>query len=339
MRPGATDGRAAGRSGGQFIALTLLLSASPADRLSAQNQPLNSGALFLVFPVGAEAVGMGQTGVALDGRSEAAFWNPAGLATLENKEFTLHTATLAAGRTHAVSAYFPSARLGVIGGAVYLVDYGDLEATDSSGATVGRLSPRNFELLASYATALGGAVELGVNYKLVQFRTDCSGNCGDAPSGEGVTHALDVGGQFALGPARALRIGVALRHIGFALQVQNKEQADPLPARLAVGARYRIALRPLGDDGERLDLRVAADFDSPWGNYEDAEMRLGFDLGFRDLVRLRGGYAFVEDGLSGPSVGLGVASGSIGVDLARSFLSGTELVVPNPTFFSFRVSF
>ncbi|MGH7645402.1 MAG: PorV/PorQ family protein [Gemmatimonadales bacterium] len=322
-----------------MLAVAVLLTARPAARLSAQGQPLNSGALFLVFPVGAEAVGMGQTGVALDGRGEAAFWNPAGLATLEDKEFALHTATLAAGRTHVVSAYFPSSRLGVLGGAVYLVDYGDLESTDSSGATVGRLSPRNFEFLASYATTLGGAVALGINYKLVQFRTDCSGTCGEAPSGDGVTHALDLGGQFALGPAHALRIGVALRHVGFALQVQNKEQADPLPARLAVGARYRIALRPLGDDGERLDLRVAADFDSPWGSYEDAEMRLGFDLGFREFVRLRGGYAFVEDGLSGPSVGLGVTSGSIGVDLARSFLSGTELVVSNPTFFSFRVAF
>ncbi len=339
MRRARTDGWWDRRTVGRPLLVAALLSLDPCTCLVAQSQPLNSGALFLIFPVGAEAVGMGQTGVALDGRSEAVFWNPAGLATLEEREFALHTATLAAGRTHVVSAYFPSSRLGVIGGAVYLVDYGDLESTDSSGATVGRLSPRNFELLASYATAVGGTVALGVNYKLVQFRNDCSGNCGEAPSGEGVTHALDLGGQFALGPAQALRIGVALRHIGFALQVQNKEQADPLPARLAVGARYRIGLRPLGDDGERLDLRVAADFDSPWGNYEDAEMRLGFDLGFRELIRVRGGYAFVEDGLSGPSVGVGVASGSIGVDLARSFLSGTELVVSNPTFFSFRVTF
>jgi hypothetical protein len=38
-------------------------------------------------------------------------------------------------------------------------------------------------------------------------------------------------------------------------------------------------------------------------------------------------------------VGLGVESGSIGIDLARAFLAGSDLQVENPTFFSFRVSF
>jgi hypothetical protein len=33
---------------------------------------------------------------------------------------------------------------------------------------------------------------------------------------------------------------------------------------------------------------------------------------------VRAGYAFVRDGLSGPSVGLGVESGSLGVVLARA---------------------
>jgi hypothetical protein len=54
---------------------------------------------------------------------------------------------------------------------------------------------------------------------------------------------------------------------------------------------------------------------------------------------VRGGYAFVHQGLSGPSIGLGVATGAIGVDLARMFLTGTDLVIPNPTFLSFRVQF
>jgi hypothetical protein len=43
--------------------------------------------------------------------------------------------------------------------------------------------------------------------------------------------------------------------------------------------------------------------------------------------------------LSGPSVGLGVESGSLGVDFARAFLTGSDLQVESPTFFSFRVTF
>src|SRR5213594_1655988 len=325
MRQRTSDGRADWRTGGPVVPLALLLlSACPPVRLSAQELPTNAGALFLLFPVGAQAVAMGQTAAALDGRGEAAFWNPAGLATMERSEVALNTASLAAGATHALTAYFPSRGLGVLGGAVYLVDYGDLERTDGAGNTIARIAPRNIEFLASYATALAGSVTLGINYKLIEFVVDCSGDCSNFPNGHGVTHALDVGGQFTVGPAGALRVGVAVRNVGFKLQVNNRDQADALPARLVVGAAYRILLPGAGGlaQAERLDLKVAADVDSPWGSYGDSEMRVGIDVGYQRLLRLRGGYAFVRDGLSGPSVGMGVTTGSIGVDLARAFLTG-----------------
>src|SRR5580765_4576678 len=195
----------------------ILLASIVAAPLRAQELPLNAGALFLVFPVGAQAVGMGQTATAASGRGEAAFWNPAGLATLSEEEFSLHSATLVAGKSHVLGAYFPSRGIGVIGGAVYLVDYGDLERTDINGNTIARIAPRNFEFMASYATTLTGAFVFGVSYKLVQFRVDCSGDCRDFPAGMGATHALDFGGQFSVGagPGGPLRIGIALRNVGF----------------------------------------------------------------------------------------------------------------------------
>jgi hypothetical protein len=327
--------------GGWLVVAAVLLSAHPTIRLSAQEPPLNAGALFLVFPVGAQAVGMGQTATAAAGRGEAAFWNPAGLATLSEDEFALHSATLVAGRSHVLAAYFPSRGIGVIGGAVYLVDYGDLDRTDNNGNTIARIAPRNFEFLASYATSLTGSFVFGVSYKLVQFRVDCSGDCRDFPAGTGATHALDFGGQFTVGPGGPLRLGVALRNVGFRLQVQNQAQADALPTRLAVGALYELRLRPGAGRAldQAFDLKLAADVDSPWGQMGQSETRVGLDIGYQRLVRVRAGYAFVQDGLSGPSLGLGVESGSLGVDLARAFLTGSELQVESPTFFSFRVTF
>ena len=310
-------------------------------RLPAQDAPLNAGALFLAFPVGARSVGMGQTALGAEGRGEAAFWNPAGLATLEGKEFALQSATLVAGRTTVLSAYFPSRGIGVLGGAAYLVDYGDEPHTDNEGNTIGRVATRNLELLASYATILPGSVVFGLSYKLVQFRVDCTGDCRGVPAGLGTTHAIDVGGQFQVGEGGPLRVGVAVRNLGFKLQVQNKPQADPLPTRLAIGALYRVVLPALDvrAPGERFDLMIAADLDSPWGHAGASEMRVGVDIGYERLVRVRAGYAFVRDGLSGPSVGVGLENGSIGVDLARMFLTGSDLLVENPTFFSFRVLF
>src|SRR5438874_3356287 len=341
MRRKAFDGWAVGRLGGWVLPIAFLfLTAKPPNRLAAQ-EPLNAGALFLVFPVGAQAVGMGQTATAAEGRGEAAFWNPAGLATLSDDEFALHSATLVAGRSHVLGAYFPSHGIGVIGGAVYLVDYGDLDRTDANGNTIARIAPRNLEFIASYATSLAGSFVFGLSYKLVQFRVDCSGDCRDFPSGTGATHALDLGGPFRVGAGGPLRFGIALRNIGFRLQVQNQAQADPLPTRLAIGAQYDVHFRPPSGAplNQAFDLKLAADLDSPWGQVGQSETRLGLDVGYQRLVRVRAGYAFVQDGLSGPSVGLGVESGSLGVDIARAFLTGSDLQTESPTFFSFKVTF
>src|SRR5213594_4747060 len=236
MRRNTSDGRSDRRTVGRRLGLVLgMLSVSLTVRLSGQELANNSGALFLLFPVGAQAVAMGQTAATLDGRGEAAFWNPAGLATIERGELALNSASLAAGATHALTVYYPSHRFGVLGGAVYLVDYGDLDRTDSASNTIGRISPRNFEFLASYATELAGSFTFGVNYKLVEFVVDCSGDCTGVPSSRGVTHAIDVGGQVAVGPTGALRVGVAVRNVGFRLQVNNRDQADARSEERRVG--------------------------------------------------------------------------------------------------------
>src|SRR5690242_148736 len=326
---------------GWRTAIVLLVpSTFSTTRAAAQDQPLNAAALFLLFPVGATTVGMGQTAAAADGHGEVVFQNPAGVASMSSSEFALHTATLAAGPTNALTAFFPRHGIGVFGATLYLADYGDLELTDSTGTTNGRLASRNLAFLATYATQLTGSVSLGVSYKLVEFAVTCSGACQSVPAGQGVTHALDLGGQFTVGTDHALRIGVALRNVGFPLQVNNRDQADPLPTRLTVGATYRVQLRPIDDSvADRFDVRMAADVESPWRQTGNPDIRLGVDVGYREMVRVRGGYAFVHQGLSGPSIGLGVATGAIGVDLARMFLTGTDLVTPNPTFLSFRVEF
>src|ERR687888_1158119 len=106
MRRRISEGRSDRRTVGRRVLLAVLLSVSPTVRPSdAQDLANNSGALFLLFPVGAQAVAMGQTGAGLEGRGEAAVWNPAGLATMERSEFALNTASLAAGPAHALTAY------------------------------------------------------------------------------------------------------------------------------------------------------------------------------------------------------------------------------------------
>src|SRR6266480_4336253 len=90
------------------VALAVLLSAAVSLRLSAQaiapDGTQNAGGLFLLFPVGARAVGMGQSAVALDGGGEAVFWNPSGLANMEHCEFPLHSPSFVPAPTDALAS-------------------------------------------------------------------------------------------------------------------------------------------------------------------------------------------------------------------------------------------
>jgi len=318
----------------------------------------NSGALFLSLPIGAQAVGMGQTAVTMEGRGEAVFWNPAGLATMQSSEFAVENASLAAGNAHALTAYFPAHSFGVFGGAVYLLDYGSLDRTDSTNNVVAQIAPRNLEFLASYSAEIAGSLTLGINYKLVQTRLSCSGDCEAVASSQGTAHGFDLGGQLNVGPDGALRLGVALKNIGLKLP----DQADPLPARLVLGALYRLGAHVAGSGAARpragtppnpggeataangtgnggIDVEVAADLDSPWRGEGESQMRFGVDVGYQRLVRVRGGYAFAGSGVSGPSFGMGLSSGAIGFDLARTFASSSDFIDDNPTFFTFHLTF
>jgi len=293
--------------------------------LAAQttNDVIAAGAAFLLFPVGGRAAALGQTGAASRGSAEAAFWNPAGLATLERNEVALHHASTFVSENTALSGYIASRRLGVVGLAGYLVDYGTQEITRGPGQVTGRISLKNLEMLASYATEITGALTFGLNYKLIQFRHECSGDCGVFPSVAGTTHGLDVGMQYGFGAKEALRLGAAVQHAGFPLQLENRDQADPLPTRVQFGASYETALPPV-EGAEPARVRVLMDVQEPWGRYTNPDLRIGAELSYGETIQLRGGYAWLHSESSGASLGAGLRLGRVLLDFARLFYaSGT----------------
>ena len=308
----------------RLFSLAALVALCAAKPISAQQtaDPESGGGAFLLLPVGARATALGQAAAADWGSTEAIFWNPAGLAVSDQHEVAVHFASTFISDNTALVGSFAAGQLGVLGFAAYLVDYGSQEVVGGRGVSVGRISPKNVELLASYATALGAGVSVGVNYKLIQLRQDCSGQCSAFPSVAGTTHGVDMGLQYAVAGSDAFRLGFAVRHAGFKLQLRNEGQADPLPTRVQVGAIYRVLLPRMRGTDERFDARLLVDVDDEWGEYDDLDWRIGLDLGLRDLVRFRTGYAFLDSQSRGPSVGVGIRVGRIAIDLARvSFVS------------------
>ncbi len=318
-------------------ALGLLLAVASPLRGQEVADPEGGGATFLLIPVGGRAAALGQAAVADGGSSEAAFWNPAGLALLPKSELAIHHASAFVSNNTAVAGDVTAHRLGVIGASAYLVDFGDQELVTGPGTVEGRLSLKNIELVASYATELAGALAFGLNYKLIQFRQDCSGNCtGAFRTVVGTTHAVDVGLQYAFGANEDLRVGVAVQHAGFKLQLENRDQADPLPTRVQVGAVYRVELpRPVGVE-EGLDARFLLDLQDAWGRFDNPDVRVGLDLGYGDLVRIRTGYAFLHSESRGPSIGVGLRFGRVAMDFARIFFDSSNF--DEPVYITLRTS-
>ena len=318
----------------------MLLAAGRAQPARAQSASAGiEGGAFLLVPVGARAVALGQAATADGGSSEAVFWNPAGLATLTKGEFAIYHYDAFFGSGDAIAIAVPSSRLGTFALTAYLVNYGDLAVTraDLGPQPVGQISPRNVELMASYATDLGG-LAAGITYKLVQFRVDCTGDCSQVPTASGTTNAVDLGVQYTFGGWRPVVVGVSLRNLGFNLQVNNRAQADPLPTRLSVGVSAEL-MRP-AEGAQGLDARVLADVQ---GTVLEGPLTtvtlVGVESGVGEALRLRLGYAFLDSNARGPSLGIGVKFGSIAFDLARTFNSAQDVGETEPVHISFRVIF
>jgi hypothetical protein len=273
----------------------------------------------LLLPVGARASALGQAGIADGGSSESVYWNPAGLARLDGGELAVHFASTFASNNTAIGGALPIGGLGVVGVSAYLVDFGSQEVTLTPGPAQGRISVKNIEILGSYATEIVSRLSFGLNYKLIQFRQDCSGDCGTAPDVAGTSQAVDAGLQYGFGASEAVRVGIAVKHAGFKLQVQNRDQADALPTRVELGVSYRMQLRPATETNEALSARFLADLHNEWGTYDNPDARLGVELAYGEFVSIRSGYAILQSQSSGPSIGIGVRVGRIAVDFARIF--------------------
>ncbi|HEX2718959.1 MAG TPA: PorV/PorQ family protein [Gemmatimonadaceae bacterium] len=325
------------RSSGRLIAaLALVASALPSTPAAGQ-EPASEGALFLLLPIGARAVGTGQAIVADRPGGEAIWWNPSALAHAERTEAAIHHSQSIVATGDAVTIVVPSALLGVIAVGANILNFGKQEVRDTVG-TLGVLLPRNIVYTASYATPVGRWLSAGAAYKIVQLRLDCSGGCAGIPTVSASSSAIDAGIQGSLARWAPVDVGIALRNVGPRLQVNDRDQADPLPTRLQVGVSATI---PQVKRATR-DLALRVNLDAlDRVRFNTPSLRLGATLDYRDRAYLRGGFLSERgagDG-EGPSIGFGITSGSLSVDIARIMRGLSAESGEPPTFVSLRYSF
>jgi len=276
----------------------------------------SEGAEFLLLPVGARAVGMGGAVTGMRGTGELVLWNPASVASMtEGRLLFNHSDGAFDTRSEVLALLLPAAGIGTFAATYYLVDFGELASTDAGGTVQGTINFRNQEFLLSFSRPLVGALEAGVNYKLIQLVFRCDGTCADQRSFTRTTHAVDLGLIYSDLGGLPLSVGGSIRHLGFALQGRSEE--DPLPTRVRVGVAYH-ALTGLSSDST-VSLAVALDLEDRWRELGDPDVMVGSELGVRDRFFVRAGYAFLDTGLGGPSLGVGLTYDWFYVDLSRGF--------------------
>jgi hypothetical protein len=288
----------------------------------------NSGALDLLFPIGARSVGMG-TAVVTEQGSEAVWWNPAGLARMPKPEFALDHFDTFALKGDAVSFVLPSAPVGVFAITARLFDYGLIAGRDTNENPTGDRPNRTVVLGGTFSTAFGSALNAGVTYRY--FR-------GEHDDETYATSTVDLGLQLTPFAKTPLSFGVEVRNLGLSVQVHDKPQADPPPTRLHLGASWAPQFAQLPAElTTRFTVEGVTD-----ASLGEREIRVGGQATYatgpsRLMVRAGFVHAETESLLSGPSLGVGLVNGRVQLDLSRIFDPVSSGLGSPPTYISIRV--
>ena len=298
----------------------------------------SEGALFLLLPVGAEAVSLGRAMTASTS-AESAFWNPAGLSSLTQSELLVMRGDPLAGKSTAVSWLISRQPLGVLGFSYHLLDGGEQALVDDQQNVRGTISIRSHIGIVSVATHLASWLDVGLNMKIVRFNLNCRGQCDDAGV-QASGWAGDVGFQSQPFADVPLRFGAMLAHFGPKFQVVNAEQADPLPTRIRLSAAYDVLqyFSPAAD----LALWIRVEVEDRWRRPgESRSFYVGTELvaGSTDVIFLRASRASGEINQTAEiAFGLGLRYEGFELALARSFTSSI-VEDSEPVYVSFGIRF
>jgi hypothetical protein len=297
---------------------SVALSAILAGGAHAQEGVTGSeGALFLLLPTGAQAVGMGQAMVAARPGSEGIWWNPASIAGEGKRELAIHHSKTVAGAGDALSFVTPIRSVVTAGISINILNIGDQQVVDENNVQIGVIFPRDVVFAASLSSRFAKRLAAGLNYKVIQLRVDCSGICGSVGAEVQSSKAVDLGAQYDVAVNGPLTFGAAIRNLGGKLNSRETNERNPLPTQVEFGAMYRLKF--IDHYVKDTELRAAGSFVDT-RSFGGKAVRFGTDVMYQNKVHLRAGYVGHDRrGDASASLGFGLQSGSLVFDIARTF--------------------
>lgn len=260
------------------------------------------GGQFLKIPIGARATGMGGAFVSVADDPSAIFWNPSGIARLNESAVSFNHLMWAADVQMTQASYifhvgFLPGTLGINARSLYM-DQQPVRDVFHPEGTGEFFDAGDVSFGVSYARSLTDKFSAGfsVNYNrsgLADFSSD--------------SYTLDFGTLYTTG-FRSLQIGMAISNLGSDMRFVERQVKMPTVFRVGVSMNvYR---------DETHAFLSSAEFSHPPDNAERGNW--GAEYSFRDFFRLRGGYNFGYDS-EGVAGGLGVrfpssVTGNAGLD-------------------------
>ncbi|GMU88508.1 MAG: hypothetical protein AMXMBFR49_07160 [Chlorobiota bacterium] len=266
-----------------------------------------AGFVFLQLPVTARSASLGESSVALaDMGVSSVFTNPAGMGFNDRQHsFTASYSPWIAEIKHYAAAYSYNTDFGVFALGAVAVDYGTMQKTKrTTGQKVydvlGNFSANAIALGLSYSRALTDKFSFGLTVKYVREGID----------NYSATNVLFDGGVLYYTGLGSLRIGASIQNFG----VETKYINDPfkMPSVLKLG----IASELIGN--MQSEIRVTGIVEALHPNDGDERVNAGLELGWKNMVMLRGGYKFFYDEETW-SLGVGVTPSTqipVGVDFS-----------------------
>ena len=264
-----------------------LLPATSADAASIFRKVGTAGAQFLKIGVGARAVGMGETFVAVADDASTIWWNPAGVARITDEgqsRLTLNHSTWPADISHEFFGYaFRYSRLPgayAFSSTILQMDPIPVRTPYAPQGTGAVFDAGSFNLSMTWAKNLIDRFAFGVSAKYLHLGLE----------EESANGFLVDFGTIYFTDFKTIRIGMAIQSLG--PSIKFLEDSFPMPTMFRVGA----AMDAYQSDDH--NLLLAFEFDHPADNAERMSFGGEYTLAaFAPSVTLqvRSGYRFNRD--------------------------------------------
>jgi hypothetical protein len=317
--------------------LVLITSLIFSGAVYAQKVGSTSMQFLKVMPC-ARATALGEAYTVWATGAEAIFWNPAGLATLENMDFsTTYINWLFDASQGALSFAMNIHGFGAVGLQVQYIDFGEFEETSNErpyinspanpGLTGNTFRPYSYLIGVSYARFLTEKFSLGFSVKYA-YESLYNGERIIAQVRQGLYEEVDTwanGLLFDFGIRyktgfRSVYLGSAVQNFGADVKYAKESNPVPLLFRFGIGADVIGPEGLLVSDSRDNQLSVAFDIFHP--NDYAQQMHLGMEYVFAGSFALRGGYKFNYD-FDGLTFGAGIRHTIEGIRLSADYSYGS----------------